>query len=86
MKTNNPLTHINKRHAYLELKVRKGLELQRCYCGDHRDEKAELARYRRQQVSDELAQLSPVDRIKKSFDALGQTEREDLLDELINGG
>jgi len=86
MEKNNHLIYVNERHAYLELKVRKGWELQKCYCGDHRDEKAELARYRRCKAKGKLAQLSPVDRIKKSFEAMDQAGREAFLEELINGG
>jgi hypothetical protein len=74
--------HVNKRHAYLELKVRKGWELQRCLCGEHRDEKRELARYRRQARGEALSHMTPYERLTQLFGTLDQVARDKLLSEI----
>jgi hypothetical protein len=80
-----PSDFVDSRHKYLERKVREGWQLCRCACGDHLDEKAELARYRRMLISTSLEKLTPRDRIMAKFEAMAPEEREAFLLELTEG-
>lgn len=76
---------LNDRHEYLEKKVARKEELQRCYCGNHRDEKLELARYRRAIASDEMDGLSFEQKLEIFLGRLSATDRKLFLDDLVNG-
>lgn len=74
-------SYLHERHAYLARKILLGDELQRCYCGEHLDEKAELARYTRKVAGDKERESKKerVERLIKEFNSLSAEEKEKLL-------
>ena len=72
--------YLHERHAYLERKVSLGHDLDRCYCGEHRDEKAELARYWRKVAADNYNETKKekLERLIAEYHALPADERKKL--------
>ena len=72
---------VSARHKHLEWKAINGMHMDKCYCGCHRDDKAELARYRQAIERADEVLLSPYERLTQQFDQLSAMEREKLLDQ-----
>jgi hypothetical protein len=78
---------INERHRWLELMAsKKGYKFQKCYCGDHLDEKREIMNFRRQVLNGKREGMTPIERFTKDFATMTENDRKELIKSLTGEG
>ena len=77
---------INERHRWLELKAASGMFMDKCWCGDCRDDEDELRRYRKELERQSEVLLTPYERLTQQFEGLSTMQRETLIDEFTADG
>jgi hypothetical protein len=74
---------INERHRWLELMAsKKDYKFQKCYCGDHLDERREIINFRRQVLSGKREGTTPIERFTKDLATMTSFDRKELIKSL----